>query len=106
MGRRTIAITGTFLYRMTRTSGVPPTAIRSIDRMHDDSLLDDRTIDLPAERIQAGENRRKVVVEFAFADHAAAGRFEIVALPPGDDDDPAAGGAGGRLDRRIRCGRR
>ena len=44
-------------------------------RVHDDPLLDDRAIDLPAERIQAGENRRQVIIELAFADRCARWMF-------------------------------
>ena len=69
--------------------------------MDDDPLLDDRFVDLPAERVEAGEDRRDVVAEVAPGDDAAAGGFEIVALAAGDDDDAAAGGAGGGLDHEL-----
>ena len=62
-------------------------------RVHDDPLFDDRGVDLAAERIEAGEDRRNVVVELALADDAAAGRFVIVTVAAGDDDDSAAGGS-------------
>ena len=62
-------------------------------RVHDDPLLDDAQIDLPAERVQTREDGRKMIIELAFADEAAAGRFVIVSVAAGDDDDSAAGRA-------------
>ena len=82
-------------------SGVPPTATPCIVGCMMIRCSTIARVDLAAERIQAGEDRRDVIVEFALADDAAAGRFVIVAVAAGDDDDAATGGARGRLHDEL-----